>query len=45
MIYVHNLANVKCKLKMFSDDTCLFVVIDNPTFSGVILKLIIKYII
>ena len=39
LIYINDLASVvKCNLKMFADDTCLYVTVDDPTSSATILN-------
>ena len=39
LIYINDLASVvKCNLKMFADDTCLYVTVDDPTSSATTLN-------
>ena len=34
LVYINDLAEVvKCNLKMFADDTCLYVTVEDPTTS------------
>ena len=39
LVYINDLAEVvKCNLKMLADDTCLYVMVDNPTASAMSLN-------
>ena len=39
LIYINDLANVvTCNLKLFTDDTCLYVTVDDPNLSAAVLN-------
>ena len=39
LIYINDFANVvTCNLKLFADDTCLYVTVDNPNSSSAVLN-------
>ena len=39
LIYINDLANVvTCNLKLFADDTCLYVTVDDPNSSAAVLN-------
>ena len=39
LVYMNDLAEVvKCNLKLFADDTCLYVMVDDPTASAISLN-------
>ena len=39
LIYINDLViNIKCTIKLFADDTSLYIVVDNPDTSAVLLN-------
>ena len=44
LVYINDLAEVvKCNLKMFADDTCLYVTVEDPTTSDTSLKTLLMF--